>query len=417
MSGAKAFASRFKVYLRKKWLRPILRQINAAENRKTHLGKWKYPLVVLEMKMGKINRRLLNFSFNRLFGAQKVQKWSREQSAFPHLQTLTALYLRPLFSLLSHDSDNSYIQLVVSLVPLVTMMSRKTTFSMRYAWVKLIEKSLEVITTEADIPTLPVSESIPLLPLGRTPSPSKASLRIPSISDMTVSAMQSPVTKVAPFHVHRPSKSSKINVSQPVKLNEKPPWKRPNALLTGSNSKPFSPRDRRNQYAQDLRSRHNRPYPAFQLPLSPRTPSNSHSVDPYRADSPTLLSPTSQRFPPTYKSTRPSSSTMRSQESRGKSREADSGSHTLTAAYALDKLRQSQGREIVKMWANVLFTVQFRVFSALKVFPGHMDDSQESALEVDWHQRLYLIGAERVRRLLKELIGKQLRAGLQGLAE
>lgn len=438
MSGAKAFASRFKVYLRKCLFRPILTQIQAAENRKLFLSRLKYPIVFLDMKVAKITRRLLNFSFNRLYRTQPNPKWSRQQASFTHLQALSALYLRPVFSLLSRDSDNSYIQLVVSLVPMVTLMSRKTTFGLRFAWVKLLENSLALFT---DLPEPMSFPPVPLLHLnGRTPSPTKASLRIPSISDFPLSALQSPLPKDAQKHGHRPSQSTKMGV-QAAKGSErdgKPAWKRPTATASfPSGAKPFSPRDRRAQYTRDLRDRLHPP--SAQPLIAPVQPHNSHSLDPERPDSPTALltfqAKASHRLISTL-SPRASSSTMRLQGSKTalrSPRQEESGLSslyavsTLTSSYARDaevkrsRFRHEQVRELVKMGQNLLFSARFRAFVVLKEFEGHTNTQEESSrtdedLEVDWHKRIYLIGAERVRRLLRELLRKQAKAGFEVLS-
>lgn len=434
MSGAKAFASRFKVYLRKSLIRPILTQIQAAENRKLFLSKLKYPIVFLDMKVAKITRRLLNFSFNRLYRTQPNPKWSKQQSSFTRLQVLSALHLRPVFSLLSRDSDNSYIQLVVSLVPLVTLMSRKTTFGLRFAWVKLLENSLAVDTSE------PVSFPVPLLTLnGRTPSPTKASLRIPSISDFPISALQSPVTKDAQKHGHRPSKSTKMEVPSTAKAAEKagkPAWKRPTAASIST--KPFSPRERRAQYTRDLRDRMHPHYTSTaQLLTNPVEPHNSHSVDPERPESPPML--LAFQVKPSHRlisalSPRASSSTLRLQSSkkalRSPRQAEESGFSslyavsTLTSSYTREaelkrsRFRQEQVRELTKMWQNLQFSAQFRAFTVLKGFEGHQTEGSrtDEDLEVDWHKRIYLIGAERVRRLLKELMRKQKKAGFEAIS-
>lgn len=445
VSGAKAFATRFKVYLRKCLFRPVLAQLQSAENRKAYLSRLKYPLVFLDMKVAKIKRRLLNFSFNRLFRTQPHPKWSRHQSSFTHLQVLSALHLRPVFSLLSHDSDNSYIQLVVSLVPLVTLMSRKTTFGLRFAWVKLLENSLEAIGEDPDINEVLFFPPAPLLNMnGRTPSPTKASLRIPSILDFPLSAIQSPLTKDTQPQGHRPSKSTKIAPQAVVKSadkGDKPPWKRPSAATSFSTgSKPFSPRERRVEYARNLRDKQTPQHtPATHKFQSPPA-HNARSLDPERADSPTALLTFQAKLTNRLISTsssRPSSSTMRLQGSKAglrSPRQAEESGlsslyavSTFTSSYARDaemkrsRFRQEQVRELVKMGENLLFSVRFRAFVMLKGFEGHETLQEEvnrtdEDLEVDWHKRIYLIGAERVRRLLRELIRRQEKAGFEVLA-
>ena len=223
--GARTLTGRLKALLRKQVWREVATVLQTADFSRFRLQA---ELVLLEMRVEKVRRRLCNWAFNRIYS--KCSGLHQAKQALELLQALSGIRLKYVLRDLCRTREIPHIA-ARKVLDLVWICRKYYHQCLRKAW-----KALK---------TTPQLEVWSLFP-------GKASLKIPTMS-LSASNVQSPQTSKG----HRVSESLRTlppKISRP--LQTKPPWKRPSAAAPFDLKSPlFSPKSRRADYVEILKQR------------------------------------------------------------------------------------------------------------------------------------------------------------------
>lgn len=226
--GARALAGRLRVLLRRQIWREVSAALLTADLRGCRL---KAELILLEMRVEKVRRRLSNWAFNRIYN--RCSGLHRAQQALKLLQGCADCTLQPVLRDLCRTRETHPVA-ARKVLDLVWICRRHHHQSLRKAWKAL------------------TAQAAPLLVSCNPVFSGKASLRIPTMS-LSASSVQSPTA----WKGHRVSESLRtLPPKVPKPIQTKPPWKRPSAAAPFDLKSPlFSPKSRRADYIETLKHR------------------------------------------------------------------------------------------------------------------------------------------------------------------
>jgi hypothetical protein len=230
--GIRVVAGLMRTLLRREVWRKVVAALQTADLRENRL---KALMILLEMRVEKVQRRLYNWAFNRIY--RMHSELYRIQQAFAPLQAVSGSRLQCVLRELCRVRENDHL-LAKNVFALVWTCRRKYHRSLRIAW-KAIRAKAQI--SEAWNSALSGGSSV-----------GKASLKIPTLS-LSASCVQSPLACKG----HRVSESLRtLPPKLPRYIQTKPPWKRPSAAAPFDVKSPlFSPKARQTDYVQTLKHR------------------------------------------------------------------------------------------------------------------------------------------------------------------
>lgn len=249
--GIRVIAGLMRTFLRREVWKKVAAALQTADLRE---GRLKALMILLEMRVEKVQRRLYNWAFNQIY--RMHSEICRIQQAFIPLQAVSGSRLQCVLREICRVRAKDHL-LAKNVFAVVWTCRRTYHRSLRIAWKAIKAKSL---LSETWTPALSAGSS-----------GGKASLKIPTLS-LSASCVQSPLTCKG----HRVCESLRtLPPKLPRQIQTKPPWKRPSAAAPFDVKSPlFSPRSRQTDYVQTLKQRTSKSkFPAHKSLQASRCPS------------------------------------------------------------------------------------------------------------------------------------------------